>query len=71
MSEVRLLTRGLLRELQRLGETADTIYIVTAFFMRSGVRELLSMLFETAVVQFMDLFLSPSSPTVNAMQICR
>ncbi|WP_052461708.1 DEAD/DEAH box helicase family protein [Sporosarcina koreensis] len=54
MTDVRLLTRNLLSELQRLGETADTIYIVTAFLMRSGVRELLPML-QRAIVRGADM----------------
>lgn len=48
MTELRLVTQNLLADLKRLTVDADTIYWMTAFLMKSGVREVLPMLKQAA-----------------------
>ncbi|MDW0115027.1 DEAD/DEAH box helicase family protein [Sporosarcina saromensis] len=48
MTELRLVTQNLLADLKLLTEDADTIYWMTAFLMKSGVREVLPMLKQAA-----------------------
>lgn len=49
MTELRLLTRNLLDDLKRLTAEADTIYWMTAFLMKSGVKEVLPVLQDAAI----------------------
>lgn len=49
MTKLRLLTQNLLADLKRLTAEADTIYWMTAFLMKSGVKEVLPALRESAL----------------------
>ena len=49
MTKLRLLTQNLLDDLKRLTAEADTIYWMTAFLMKSGVKEVLPALHEAAM----------------------
>ena len=49
MTKLRLVTKNLLDDLKRLTAEADTIYWMTAFLMKSGVREVLPSLREAAL----------------------
>ena len=49
MTKLRLLTQNLLVDLKRLTAEADTIYWMTAFLMKSGVKEVLPVLREAAM----------------------
>ncbi|WP_301107165.1 hypothetical protein [Sporosarcina sp.] len=49
MTKLRLLTRNLLEDLKKLTAEADTIYWMTDFLMKSGVKEVLPVLREAAL----------------------
>ncbi|MBD7908515.1 DEAD/DEAH box helicase family protein [Sporosarcina sp. Sa3CUA8] len=49
MNDIRLITHDLLHHIKGLADSADTIYIVTAFLMNSGVKEILSVLQQAAL----------------------
>lgn len=49
MTKLRLLTQNLLDDFKQLTAEADTIYWITAFLMKSGVKEVLPVLQEASM----------------------
>lgn len=49
MTEVQLITHNLINEINKLSTQANTIYIMTAFLMKSGVQEIISTLQQASI----------------------